>query len=522
MSTLSFKRITKRFGSLVANDSITLSLGDSEIMALLGENGAGKTTLMNILFGHYAADEGSIEVDGKLLSPGSTDAAIEAGIGMVHQHFTLADNLSVIENIVLGTESLWSWRQDMAAARRKLVEMAQGYSLAINPDALVGELSVGERQRVEIIKALYRDARILILDEPTAVLTPQETESLFATLRSLTAKGLSVIFISHKLHEILAISDRIAVLRRGKIVDTIKTSDADRNGLAELMVGKAVTRPQLATMQAGAPVLNIGSLNLRSSDGLPLLVDVDLTVHAHEIIGVTGVAGNGQVALANVLSGLDRDYSGTLELHGETLVGSGPSELVARGIGRIPEDRHTHGMIGDMEIWENLISEDLRAPAVSKWKMIIDKNAAIKRAEHLIERFDVRCEGANAQTKLLSGGNIQKLILARALSPEPGFILANQPVRGLDEGSIAYVHTQLFEARKRGAGILLISEDLDELMSLCDRIAVIYRGGLSDALPASARSVTELGLLMAGQSGEAQSGIASMPGTTGEGEIHAN
>jgi ABC-type uncharacterized transport system ATPase subunit len=522
MPTLSFKQVTKRFGSLLANDSISLSLGESQIMALLGENGAGKTTLMNILFGHYIADEGSIEVNGKTLQPGSTEAAIEAGIGMVHQHFTLADNLSVIENIVLGTESLWSWRHDMAAARCKLLQMAEDYSLAINPDALVGELSVGERQRVEIMKALYRDARILILDEPTAVLTPQETESLFTTLRSLTEQGLSVIFISHKLHEILAISDRIAVLRRGKIVGTIETDEADRNSLAELMVGKAVTRPQLASMDAGAPVLNLSALNARNADGLPVLVDVNLIVHAHEIIGIAGVAGNGQVALAEVLSGLNRHYSGTLELHGKTLSGSGPAEFVARGIGRIPEDRHAHGMIGDMDIWENLISEDLRAPGVSKWKLIINKNAAIKRAEHLIERFDVRCEGALAQTKLLSGGNIQKLILARALSPNPSFILANQPVRGLDEGSIAYVHTQLFEARKRGAGILLISEDLDELMSLCDRIAVIYQGNLSDALPASDRSVTELGLMMAGQSVEVSAGSASISSPDGKGEIHAN
>jgi len=498
--TLSFKQITKRFGSLIANDSITLSLGESEILALLGENGAGKTTLMNILFGHYVADEGSIEVDGQVLPPGSIEAAIESGIGMVHQHFTLADNLSVIENIVLGTESLWSWRHDMAAARSKLVEMAESYSLAIDPDALVATLSVGERQRVEIMKALYRDARILILDEPTAVLTPQETQSLFITLRSLTDKGLSVIFISHKLHEILAISDNIAVLRRGKIVGAIETRKADRNGLAEMMVGKAVTRPQLAAMEPGKPVLNISGLNARRADGLPQLVDIDLTIHAHEIIGIAGVAGNGQAALADVLSGLNRNYSGTLELHGETLVGSGPSDFVSLGVGRIPEDRHTRGMIGDMDIWENLISEDLRSPEISKWKIIIDKKAAIERAERLIERFDVRCEGASAQTKLLSGGNIQKLILARALSPEPGFILANQPVRGLDEGAIAYVHTQLFEARKRGAATLLISEDLDELLSLCDRIAVIYQGSLSEALPASVRTVTELGLMMAGQS----------------------
>ncbi len=489
-------------------------------MALLGENGAGKTTLMNILFGHYVADEGSIEVDGKELLPGSIEAAIEAGIGMVHQHFTLADNLSVIENIVLGTESLWSWRQNMAAARARLVEMAESYSLAIDPDVPVAELSVGERQRVEIMKALYRDARILIMDEPTAVLTPQETENLFITLRSLTDKGLSVIFISHKLHEILAISDNIAVLRRGKIVGSIETSKADRNGLAEMMVGKVVTRPQLAAMDTGVPVLNIKALNARSADDLPLLVDIDLTIHAHEIIGIAGVAGNGQVALSDVLSGLNQNYSGTLELHDRTLAGSGPAEFVSRGIGRIPEDRHARGMIGDMNIWENLISEDLRSSEISKWKMIINKNAAIERAEGLVERFDVRCEGTSVPIKLLSGGNIQKLILARALSPDPGFILANQPVRGLDEGAIAYVHTQLFEARKRGAAILLISEDLDELLSLCDRIAVIYQGSLSEALPVSARTVTELGLMMAGQAIDTSSDGGSL--LNAGGEIHAN
>jgi len=524
MSTLSFKQITKRFGSLTANDSITLSLGDSEIMALLGENGAGKTTLMNILFGHYVADEGSIEIDGQMLPPGSTEAAIKAGVGMVHQHFTLADNLTVIENIVLGTESLWSWQQDITAARRKLIDMSEAYSLVINPDALVADLSVGERQRVEIMKALYRDARILILDEPTAVLTPQETENLFITLRSLTDKGLSVIFISHKLHEILAISDHVAVLRRGKIVGTIQTVDADRNGLAEMMVGKAVIRPQLEFMKPGAPILTMNGLSATSFDKLPLLKNIDLTIHAHEIIGIAGVAGNGQVALAEVLSGLNQQYSGALELNNETLTDAGPSEFVARGIGRIPEDRHALGMIGDMDIWENLISEDLRSKQVSRWKTIINKKVAIDRAERLIDSYDVRCKGPLAQTKLLSGGNIQKLILARALSPNPGFILANQPVRGLDEGAIAYVHEQLFAARKRGAAILLISEDLDELLSLCDRIAVIYQGELSPALPASSRTVTELGLMMAGQLVQLTSKSKGLSNSvkSSAGSVHAN
>ena len=500
MPALEFKNISKRFGSLTANDNINLSLETSEVLALLGENGAGKTTLMNILFGHYVADEGVIEVDSKPLQSGSTESAIEAGIGMVHQHFTLADNLTVIENIVLGTESLWSWRHDMAAARNKLAKMMEAYSLTIEPDALVADLSVGERQRVEIMKALYRDARILILDEPTAVLTPQETEGLFVTLKSLTEEGLSVIFISHKLHEILAISNRVAILRRGKIVNTINTADADRSTLAELMVGQVVSRPKAEPMAIGAPVLAATGINAKSADDIALLNDVNLTVHAHEIVGIAGVAGNGQAALADVLSGLNTRFTGTLKIHNTDLNGARPSEFVANGIGRIPEDRHARGIIGDMTIWENAISEDVRSPEVSTGKILVNKSASIARANKLIDQFDIRCQGPTANTKLMSGGNIQKLILARVLSPEPDFILANQPVRGLDEGAIAYVHEQLFAARKRGAGILLISEDLDELMSLCDRIAVMYHGELTQAMPTTGLTVTDIGLMMAGQS----------------------
>jgi simple sugar transport system ATP-binding protein len=468
MPVLEFSGVTKRFGTLKANDAVSLTLEQGEVLALLGENGAGKTTLMNILFGHYQADEGTIIVDGKPLPPGSTQAAINAGVGMVHQHFTLAGNLTVLENITLGTESLWSWRQETGAAREKLAGMARDYGLAVEPDAQVSELSVGERQRVEILKALYRNARILILDEPTAVLAPQESESLFATLKSLTAKGLAVVFISHKLHEILAVSDRIAVLRRGAIVGTLPAKDADRAQIAEMMVGRAVT------------------------------------IHAHEIVGIAGVAGNGQRILADILSGLKGDFAGSVQLHGRPLAAGRPRAIVASGVGRIPEDRHARGMVGDMEIWENLISEDVRSREVSRWGLIIDRKRATARAERQIAEFDVRCEGPDAETKLLSGGNMQKLILARALSREPSFILANQPARGLDEGAIAYVQNCLLDARKRGAAILLISEDLDELMTLCDRIAVMSHGKLSEALPTGSRTIAEIGLMMAGQDGDRQ------------------
>ncbi len=498
MSILKLENITKSFGPLLANDGITLSLAEGEIMALLGENGAGKTTLMNILFGHYVADEGSIEVGGKVLPPGSTDAAIEAGVGMVHQHFTLAENLTVLDNIILGTESLWSWKQDRTGARAKISEMAHQYGLEVDSDAMVGDLSVGERQRVEILKALYRDARVLILDEPTAVLTPQETDSLFETLKSLTAKGLAIIFISHKLHEILAVSHRVAVLRRGALVGIVDTADADRNALAEMMVGRAVTRPKPNDMVPGKAILELTDITVAGEGDVPLLDRISLTVNAHEIVGIAGVAGNGQRALADLLSGLVQAASGSMTLLGDKISSTNPRDIVRRGVGRIPEDRHSAGVVGEMQIWENLISEDLRSSDVSAAGIVIRKPAAVERARRLIEEFDVRCEGPDQQAKLLSGGNMQKLILARALSADPAFILANQPVRGLDEGAIAYVQTRLLDARRQGAGVLLISEDLDELLVLCDRIAVIHHGHLSESFAPDTKSVPDIGLMMAG------------------------
>lgn len=508
MPILEIENITKRFGPLVANDSISLSLAAGEILALLGENGAGKTTLMNILFGHYTADKGSITIAGDVLSPGSTEAAIEAGVGMVHQHFTLADNLSVLENIILGTEKLSAWRQDLSGARAKLAQMSQEFGLAVKPDALVADLSVGERQRVEILKVLYRDARVLILDEPTAVLTPQETAGLFATLEKLTAKGLGVIFISHKLNEILAISNRVAVLRRGVITGIVDTSQADRALLAEMMVGRKVVRPRLEAIVAGEPVVRLSGVSVREGSQPPVLNNIDLEICAHEIVGVAGVAGNGQSALASILSGLTQPTTGTFELFGEMLGDITPGLLVAKGVGRIPEDRHASGVVGDMPLWENLISESLKTPSVSKTGVWIKKADALKRAEQLIEQYDVRCEGPLQQTKLLSGGNMQKLILARALSSDPIFILANQPVRGLDEGAIAYVQTQLLAARERGAGILLISEDLDELMSLCDKLVVISHGTLSAAFAPKQKTVMEIGLMMAGHRADSSEGAA--------------
>jgi simple sugar transport system ATP-binding protein len=487
--------VTKRFGALVANDDISLELRRGEVMALLGENGAGKTTLMNILFGHYVADEGSIKAFGKPLPGGSPKAALAAGICMVHQHFTLADNLSVLDNVILGTEPLWRLRSNRGAAAAKLSALAERFGLTVDPAASVGSLSVGERQRVEILKALYRDARILILDEPTAVLTPQESERLFATLKLLTAEGLGVIFISHKMNEVMAASDTVGVLRGGRLVAVRRTAETDRSELAELMIGRTLKAPTVEPMEPAEPVLTLAGVTVRAARGM--LDRADLVVRRHQIVGIAGVSGNGQAALADLVSGLGVPDDGRLEVFGKPVVVAGPLEMVRRGVARIPEDRHATGLVGDMAVWENLIAERVRLPEFSRFGFL-RRDAARKRAREVIKDYDVRCPGPDAVSRLLSGGNMQKLILGRTLSYGPGLILANQPTRGLDVGAVAYVHEQLLAARKGGAGVLLITEDLDELLSLADQVAVIHRGRLSPLMPRAAVTVRQLGLAMAG------------------------
>jgi ABC-type uncharacterized transport system ATPase subunit len=502
-AVLRLRGITKRFGPLVANDGIDLDLARGEILALLGENGAGKTTLMSILFGHYVADTGSVEVAGpdgglKTLPPGLPRAALDAGVGMVHQHFALADNLSVLDNVMLGTEPLWRIRQDRRAARDKLAGLVERSGLAVAPDARVGSLSVGERQRVEILKALYRDARILILDEPTAVLTPQEVDGLFVTLRRLVAQGLSIIFISHKLAEVLAIASRVAVLRAGRLVAIRETAGADRSTLAELMVGRRVSAPQRTAAAAGAPVLALAGVTMRGRPGMPQLDAVDLEVGAGEIVGIAGVSGNGQTALSALVSGLARPDAGRVTLFGRPAPLGDPDATVAAGVARIPEDRHHDGVVGDMAVWENLLIEQVRRPEAQRWGFV--RRAAARRAAvDAIAAWDVRCPGPDARTRLLSGGNIQKLILARTIGRKPGLIIANQPTRGLDIGAVTEIHRRLLAARAEGAGVLLVSEDLDELFALADRIGVLYRGRLFAPRPAETLTVRALGLMMAGQ-----------------------
>jgi general nucleoside transport system ATP-binding protein len=489
--------IAKRFGAFSALESVDLSLARGEIVALLGENGAGKTTLMNVLFGHYSADEGEVRVFGEPLASGRPRAAIRAGVGMVHQHFTLAPNLTVIENVVAGTAKLSGLSLGLSAARARLRALGTRFGLAIDPDARVGDLSVGEAQRVEILKSLFRDARILVLDEPTAVLTPAEGEKLFATLRLMARDGLSVIFISHKLGEVLSGADRVVVLRGGRMVGMRATAETSREELAELMVGRRVERPERRERPAGRPVLVARGLTLRR-DGRTLLDGAGFTLNAGEILGLIGVSGNGQKPLADILFGLTAPSAGTVEILGQTPARASPRDMVRRGLGRVPEDRHAEGAVGDLALWENAVLERLREPRFSG-RFLVRRGAARAFAAHLATRFDIRGASPDKRIRLLSGGNMQKLILGRNLDGEPPVLVVAQPTRGLDEGAIAGVHAWLLEARERGAGILLISEDLDEVLRLADRAIAIHAGRLSAAVPTAGLDARRLGLMMAGE-----------------------
>ena len=492
--------ITKRFGSLVANHNISLHLHEGEILALLGENGAGKSTLMSILFGHYTADAGSIEVFGQPLPPGDPKAALAAGIGMVHQHFTLADNLSVLDNVMIGSEPLWQLFSRRQAARLKLLDVAQRFGLAVSPDAIVGSLSVGERQRVEILKALVRGARILILDEPTAVLTPQESEALFKTLGQMVAGGLSIIFISHKLGEVLRVSKRVAVLRGGTLVAEAVAADTTQAQLAQWMVGHEVT-PALRrpTAAVGDAICGLDEVHTAGA-GRDRLNGVSLTLRAGEITAIAGVSGNGQRALADLLCGTLTATRGRVRLRGAALKAS-PAWLVTQGVARIPEDRHGVGVVCDLSVAENAVSERLRSAAFSRFGLV-RRAEAQAHAARIVREFDVRGGGLQATARSLSGGNMQKLILGRALLPpdgvSPQLIIAHQPTWGLDIGAVAYVQQQLIAARDSGAAVLVISDDLDEVLALGDRVAVMHAGKLTGALPAGAWTRDAIGLAMAG------------------------
>jgi len=498
---LSLEGITKRFGALVANDNLELVLKRGEILALLGENGAGKTTLMNILFGHYVQDEGVVRIataDGVLqtLPPGSPGAALASGIGMVHQHFALAENLSGLDNIRLGTEGLLALGGG-SAARKKVQQIIAESGLEVDLDRKVAALTVGEKQRVEILKALYRNVRVLILDEPTAVLTPQEADGLFTVLRRLAANGLGVIFISHKLGEVLAVSHRILVLRGGRKAGELVTANADRRAIADLMVGKSVAAVTRTAPVPGKVLAEFEAVSLKAGPGRARLDAASFTLRAGEIVGVAGVSGNGQAAIAALLSGLAVPDSGEVRIYDTPITKADPRALVGMGVARMPEDRQHDGVVGTMSVADNIAIEDVRSKDFARMGMI-DRKAMRARADAAIKAYDIRCPGPDAEARLLSGGNVQKLILARVLERSPRIILANQPTRGLDVGAQSEVHRRIIAARDRGAAVLVISEDLDELFALADRFLVVHAGAVSDAGASEGLDRGTVGLLMAG------------------------
>ncbi len=496
--------ITKRFGAVSANEDVSLELHKGEIVALLGENGAGKTTLMSVLFGHYVADKGQIEVMGRPLEPGSPAAALKSGVGMVHQHFTLAENMRVLDNIILGTESLFRFSSNRKKAAQKLDGLMKQFGLTVNPQSLVRDLSVGQQQRVEILKVLYRDAGILILDEPTAVLSPQESDALFATLEQLVARGLSIIFITHKMREVMAVSHRCVVLRQGRIVFQCPTRDTNPAALARAMVGKAVetaAAPKITERQTGAgrqTVLSLEKVCAADVFGTGL-TDLDLTLKAGEILGIAGVSGNGQAMLADIICGMARPDAGCVNVGATAVKRICPQNMIRAGLGRVPDDRTGTGLITDLTVMENLAAESYRQSPYSRWGLLRTKQMTAFAKER-IQKFDVRCPGPGALVRNLSGGNMQKLILARELSGSSGIILANQPTWGLDVGAAAFVHRRLIRAAEQGAGVVIISEDLDELLEISHRIQVMVRGRLSAACKTEDAGREQLGMAMAGHS----------------------
>jgi ABC-type uncharacterized transport system ATPase subunit len=495
---LELKGITKRFPGVVANDDVDFELRRGEVHALLGENGAGKSTLMNILYGLYHPDDGQIRLKGKPLRINSPREAIDSGIGMVHQHFMLIPVMTVAENIVLATEpTRGGVLLDYDAAVERVEEIAAQFKFAINPRARIENISVGQQQRVEILKALYRNADILILDEPTAVLTPQEAQELFAILQNLKNEGLSIIFISHKLNEVLEIADRITVLRRGKTVETVPRAGATEESLAKLMVGRDVLlRVDKGPAQPGATLLRVEDLRVRDDRGLDAVRGLTFEVRAGEIVGVAGVDGNGQSELIDAIAGLRSVAGGRVEIDGEDVTNKSGHDSLEAGLGHIPEDRQRRGLVLDFTLAENIALHDFDQPPASRWGWLYPRRL-IARARRLLREFDVRGGGPETPAASLSGGNQQKVVLAREVSREPKVLIAAQPTRGLDVGAIEFVHRRLVDERDRGRAILLVSFELDEILSLSDRILVVFEGRIVGEYGPDV-SEEELGIAMTG------------------------
>ena len=496
---LELKGITKQFPGVLASDHINLTLQKGEILALLGENGAGKTTLMNILYGLYQPDEGTIFINGEPAKFHSPNDAIAQGIGMVHQHFMLIPVFSVAENVMLGDETVKALGfLDRASASKKISELSHKYNLAVNPTDYVSDLPVGVQQRVEIIKLLYRHAEILIFDEPTAVLTPQEADELFEIMRSLKAQGKSIIFITHKLREVLAIADRIMVIRRGRVTGEALPAEADQEILAEMMVGREVNLiVEKADKIPGEIVLSIENLTAVDK-ALNVMVDeVSLTVREGEILGIAGVQGNGQTELCEAVTGMSKPTGGRITLLGEDISKSSPRYITELGSAHIPEDRQRDGLVLPFPVAENLVLCSYYQPPFSKGKLL-DYPAILKNADKLVQDFDIRTPGSLTPVGTLSGGNQQKVIIARELSRPIKFLVASQPTRGLDVGSIEYIHKRIVQKRDEGCAVLLISPELDEIMELSDRIAVMFRGKIIAVKDSRETTKEQIGLLMAG------------------------
>lgn len=490
--------ITKTFPGVVANDDVNLSVGLGEIHAVVGENGAGKSTLMKILYGMQQPDEGDIKIRGEDVNLHTPKDAIAHGIGMVHQHFMLADYLTVLENIVLGSEPRKGVQIDFAAARSRINELAEQYGLALNPDANVEDLTIGERQRVEIMKVLYRGATILILDEPTAVLVPQEVDELFTSLRELQAEGVTIIFISHKLDEVLAISDGITVMRGGKTVASTTPADVNAHELAELMVGSELPTPETSASTVTDVVeFKVDGLSALHSDGRIAIEDVTFEIRRGEIVGIAGVEGNGQGELVDTIMGIREAISGTVELHGNDISNLPTRVRRTSGLGIIPEDRHRQGLLLDAPLWENaMLGHQSVEPFASG--PFIDRKSAREVTEAVIERFDVKTPSADTLAVALSGGNQQKLIVGKEMYLEPGVLIAAHPTRGIDVGAQAAIWDELREARKKGLAVLLISADLEELIGLSDTLLVIFDGKIVAKLDPAEVTPSTLGSYMTG------------------------
>lgn len=495
---LRMENITKTFPGVLANDRISVDLMEGEIHALLGENGAGKTTLMNILYGLYRADDGKIFLNGGEVVIDSPKRAIELGIGMVHQHFMLIPPLTVMENIVLGHEPNKNGMIDLAQAEKDVSELSQRFGLYVSPRAKVESITVGMQQRVEILKALYRQVKILILDEPTAVLTPQEVEELFSVIKSLTERGLSIFFITHKLEEVMAISDRVTVIRGGRVVDTVPTAETDMVSLARMMVGREVVlRVNREKMKAGKTILKVSNLHVLDNRRLPAVREVSFEVKEGEIVGIAGVDGNGQTELEEALTGLRKVESGQVFFSGEDISNLSKRERIKKGLSHVPQDRHKMGLIMDFTVAENLILGDQREKPYANGP-VLNLATIREKARALIKKFDIRCPHEQLPARSLSGGNQQKLVVAREFKREPRLLIAAQPTRGLDVGATEFVHNQLLEFRRRGKGVLLISLELEEIMSLSDRILVIYEGEITAEFPSEGATREEIGFYMTG------------------------